>query len=229
MTTVYLIRHAYAQGNLDRTFQGHIDGELTELGYRQLDCLAEYCRGLAFDAVYSSPLSRAMETARAAARYHQLPVQPDAGLLEIDGGSWEGRKWSELEAEDPARYEQWRKKAPAFCAPGGERLEHVYARMRDAILHIVEKERDKTICIVSHGCAIVAFMTWAAGLRPDQIGQMKICDNTAVNKLVFDDALRPKIAWQNETGHLDDGLRTYAMAMFRHDAPEQPKKEEDRA
>ena len=50
-----------------------------------------------------------------------------------------------------------------------------------------------------------------------------------MNKLVFDDALRPKIAWQNETGHLDDGLRTYAMAMFRHDAPERPKKEEDRA
>lgn len=216
MTTIYLIRHAYAQGNLDRSFQGRIDGKLTELGYQQLDCLAEYCKGLPFDSVYTSPLSRAYETAAAANRHHNLPIQTDDGLLEIDGGDWEGKKWAALEKADPVRYGMWKQRDPEFQAPNGEKLSHVYDRMVRTVLHIVERNRNKTICIVSHGCAIVTFMAWANGLPPKRLNEMKICDNTAVNKLTFDDELHPSIVWQNDISHLDEELRTYAMTLFQH-------------
>ncbi|MBC8611349.1 bifunctional RNase H/acid phosphatase [uncultured Ruminococcus sp.] len=216
MTTVYLIRHAYAQGNLDRTFQGRIDGRLTEVGYRQLDCLAERCRGIPFDAVYTSPLSRAYETAKAANRFHGLPIQTDDGLLEIAGGDWEGRKWEELEKEYPVLYHQWKVRDPLFCAPNGEKMADVYDRMKKTILHIVENNKNKTICIVSHGCAIVTFMAWAHGLPAERICEMKICDNTALNKLTFDEKGTPAVAKENDLEHLPDGLRTYALSLFEH-------------
>lgn len=214
MTTVYLIRHAYAQGNQDKSFQGRIDGKLTELGYRQLDCLAEACRTLRFGVIYSSPLSRAYETAQAANRYYGYPIHTDEGLLEIDGGEWEGKRWADLAVSDPKRYEQWTHRSKDFCAPGGETIEIVYNRVRDAILQIVENNKNKTICIVSHGCAIVGFMAWASGFSADETTKVSICDNTAINCITFDDDLRPTIVYQNDISHLDDSLKTYVANLF---------------
>ena len=59
-------------------------------------------------------------------------------------------------------------------------------------------------------------MAWANGLPPKRLNEMKICDNTAVNKLTFDDELHPSIVWQNDISHLDEDLRTYAMTLFQH-------------
>ena len=110
----------------------------------------------------------------------------------------------------------WKLRDPNFQAPNGEKLSAVYDRIARTILHIVENNRNKTICIVSHGCAIVTFMAWAKGLSVEQVCKMKICDNTAVNKLTFNDNLKPTIEWQNDISHLGEELRTYAMALFEH-------------
>lgn len=214
MTTVYLIRHAYAQGNQDKSFQGRIDGKLTELGYRQLEGLAEACRGLKFDAVYSSPLSRAYETAQAANRYYGYEIQTDDGLMEIDGGDWEGKRWADLFVSDPERYEKWNRRDRDFSAPNGEKIETVYNRIRDTVLQIVKNNKNKTICIVSHGCAIENFMAWASGFSADEVKKVPICDNTAINCLTFDDNLLPAVVFQNDIGHLDDSLKTYVANLF---------------
>ena len=101
MTTIYLIRHCEAAGNVGRRFQGHIDADITENGRRQLELLAERFRELPLDAVYSSPLLRARLTAEAVNRHHGLPVMLDDRLMEINGGLWEGRPWAELPALFP--------------------------------------------------------------------------------------------------------------------------------
>ena len=94
VTTVYLVRHAQAEGNEKRLFQGHYNGAVSQMGWRQLEQLAEYAKTLPLEAVYSSPLTRAMETAKAVARYHDgLTVQVREGLIEINGGDWEGKPW----------------------------------------------------------------------------------------------------------------------------------------
>lgn len=221
MTTVYLIRHGYAQGNLDRTFQGSIDGKLTELGYIQLDRLAERCRDMRIDVIYSSPLSRAYETAQAVNRGYGYPVITDTGLTEIDGGDWEGRRWAELEQENPQCYALWAKRVPEFCAPNGETMHHVYERMRKTILHIAEQNQGKTIGIVSHGCAIMNFMAWAKGLGEEQLLKVPICDNTSVNGIAFADDMTPAVLFENDTSHLDEATRTHAMKMFEKSKQEE--------
>ena len=65
MTTVYLIRHAEAEGNYYRRIQGHWDGQITALGMRQIDALAERMRDVPINAVYASDLSRTQTTAQA--------------------------------------------------------------------------------------------------------------------------------------------------------------------
>lgn len=92
MTSIYLVRHCQAQGNVNRVFQGRIDSEISEEGRRQLDRLAERFRRIPLDAVYTSPLQRARLTAEALNRYHGLPVRTDARFIEIDGGCWEGHR-----------------------------------------------------------------------------------------------------------------------------------------
>ena len=93
MTTIYLVRHCETKGNRQRLFQGHIDMDISEAGVQQLARLAERFRTVPLDAVYSSPLLRAMRTAQAVNRYHDLPIHQDARLIEINGGSWEGPHW----------------------------------------------------------------------------------------------------------------------------------------
>ncbi len=90
VTKLYLIRHCEALGNINDTFQGSIDEDITDKGQRQLDKLAERCKNIPFDVIYSSPLIRAVKTAQAADRYHGLEIIVDPAFSEINGGEFEG-------------------------------------------------------------------------------------------------------------------------------------------
>ena len=74
MTTIYLIRHAEAEGNLYRRVQGHWDGQVTPRGDLQIAALAERFRDVPVDAVYASDLRRTQDTAAAILSTHELPL-----------------------------------------------------------------------------------------------------------------------------------------------------------
>ena len=103
MTTVYLIRHAEAEGNYYRRIQGHWDGQITALGMRQIDALAERMRDVPINAVYASDLSRTQTTAQAILKYHALPLHIDSRLREVGMGVWEGRSWGDVLHDDPVQ------------------------------------------------------------------------------------------------------------------------------
>ena len=100
-TTLYLVRHAEAEGNWRRTFQGHSNSDVSEKGYRQLEYLARRFADIPLDAVYASPLKRAYETAKAIDRAAGLPIVTDDGLMEINGGAFEGVPFAELPLRFP--------------------------------------------------------------------------------------------------------------------------------
>lgn len=133
MTSIYLVRHCQAQGNVNRVFQGRIDSEISEEGRRQLDRLAERFRRIPLDAVYTSPLQRARLTAEALNRYHGLPVRTDARFIEIDGGCWEGHSWEEFPHTDPQQCDDWLNAPWRFQTRGGEAMACVYARMAEGL------------------------------------------------------------------------------------------------
>ena len=104
MTTVYLIRHGEAEGNLYRRMQGWYDGDLTDLGRRQVAALAQRFRDIHLDAVYSSDLYRAMETAAALCRPKGLPLFTDPRLREVSVGPWEDEPFGSASAEQPEQF-----------------------------------------------------------------------------------------------------------------------------
>ena len=97
MTTIYLIRHAEAEGNRYRRAHGWYNSTITDRGYLQIAALAKRFADTKFDAVYSSDRFRTMITALSIYKTHGLPLRTVRALREIDVGYWEDTPWAELE------------------------------------------------------------------------------------------------------------------------------------
>ncbi len=202
MTTVYIVRHAEAQGNVDEVFQGRTDCEVTENGYRQLDALAEKFKDIDIDVLYASPMKRTLETARAVNKYHNLPIITDDNLIEINLGVLEGVKWDDVPDLYPEEYGLWINDISEFNVKDGESMRNVYDRMKKALTEIVRANAGKRIAVVSHGCAIRNYLCFAKGVPFKEIDSIPWCDNTSIAKIEYNDELVPEIIFFNNTEHL---------------------------
>ena len=130
MTTIYLIRHAEAEGNLYGRPQGQYDANITMLGRRQTAALAERFRDVPIDGLWSSDLVRAQSTASAILKYHpQLTMHLDRDLREVDVGCWEDRTWAEIRREFPEQHHRFDHDPEKWHVPGSEPYEAVVRRM----------------------------------------------------------------------------------------------------
>ena len=202
MTKVIIVRHCQAEGNLKRFFQGSIDTDITYLGKKQIEKVAELLSKEPIEVMYSSPKKRAFKTAEGIDSYHELPIQTDDEIVEIDAGDWEGVLLTDIEKQYPEQMDNWRNNPANFHAPNGESMAQVYERVKKALLRIVSENKDKTICIVSHGCAIKNMMCFAHGWEVKGIKEVPLGTNTSVNVVEFDDHLKPTILIENYTEHI---------------------------
>ena len=103
MTTIYLIRHAEAEGNLYRRIHGWYDALITDNGFAQIAALQRRFQDIHIDAVWSSDLYRTMTTARAVYVPKGLELHTDPGLREVHMGDWEDKPWGEVYRFDADR------------------------------------------------------------------------------------------------------------------------------
>ena len=148
-----LVRHGVTAWNREGRFQGHLDPPLDDEGRREAALLAERLASWPPPArptrIVASTLARATETAAVIGARLAVPVQPDARLIEVGQGEWEGRSHAELERDDAERYAAWRAIGEAR-PPGAEDLGAVAKRVLDAVAAAVEPD-DEVVCIVTHG------------------------------------------------------------------------------
>jgi broad specificity phosphatase PhoE len=149
MTEIILVRHGETQWNVQEVFRGRIDIELNETGLRQAELLAEYLSRLNIDAVYSSPLKRALNTAQAIASHHKLEVKISPGLLDFDFGKWQGLSHPEVKGRYKKLYVQWLENPHLIRMPEGESLNGVRKRALGVVNEVVAKH-EGTIVLVSH-------------------------------------------------------------------------------
>ena len=209
MTTIYLVRHAEAEGNLYRRIHGHYNALITDNGFRQIAALKQRFADIPVDAVWSSDLYRTMTTAGAVYLPKGLPLHTDPELREINMGDWEDHPWGEIRHTQPELLNRFNRTDPTWRAPNGENLAEVGNRLERVIRRISTAHPGQTVAIFSHGTAIRQFTAHVRGLTPDQWHTLGHSDNTAVTKLLFD-GNRFTLEYEGDASHLDNSISTLA-------------------
>ena len=154
MTTVYLVRHAEAEGNLYRRVHGWYNSLITDNGYRQIAALRGRFADIHIDAVYSSDLFRTMTTAKAVYLSHGLELHTDPGLREISLGAWEDKPWGELERCGAMNLIRFNHSSPDFRVEGARPSPRYRRGSRGRCSAWRRPHPGQTIALFSHGTAI---------------------------------------------------------------------------
>lgn len=157
-TGLLLTRHGQTNDNLEPIrVQGFTDTPLNEVGRRQAHELADRVADMRIASLWTSDLSRAAETAEIVGRRIGLRPHPDARLREGYRGEWEGRRFIDIEREDPEGYAAWRRAGPDFRFPGGESLQEHADRVL-AALRDIHAKADMPALVVCHRGSIRAVL-----------------------------------------------------------------------
>lgn len=213
MTRIYLIRHAEAEGNLYRRAQGHWNGQITSLGKKQIDALAARFQDMQIDALYSSDLSRAMETAGALSRGRDLKLITTPELREMCMGTWEGEAWGDIAWKYPEQMGFFSHDPEKLSVPGSESYAQVQQRIENVILEIANKHDGQTVAVVTHGMAIRCFLCKVLGFCSSGIDGILHGDNTSVSLLEVTDG-QIEVMFYNDNSHLGEDLSTFARQKW---------------
>ena len=216
MTRIYIVRHCEALGNVQRIFQGSTDLDISELGAKQLEHLKNRFKNVPLDRVFSSPLLRAIKTAKAIIGDKPLEVETNKGLIELHGGVVEGRQFVEAFNSIPGLADAWDNHPQDFAPEGGESMRHAYERIWETITELARENKGKTIACASHGGVIRCLTCRLLYNDINRLKDTKWSENTAVTLIEFDDNLNPKIITLNSVCHLPAELvnKKSSLASF---------------
>ena len=203
MAKVILIRHGETDWNLERRIQGgNSDTQLNERGQRQAESLALRLKTEKIQAIYSSPLRRARDTARAIARYHQLTVGIEPSLKEIEVGELEGVSIAEVGKHLSELLIKHKPGEELPRLPGGESVTEVQQRVWGTIQRLVDKHREGVLVVVGHYFTVLTAICAALNLPLTEIGRLRI-GSTSISIIDFN-SQPPRLMLFNDTCHLAD-------------------------
>lgn len=164
MTEFVLVRHGQTDWNVARRYQGQLDIPLNAEGIRQAEVLADVIAAETFDAIYSSDLKRALQTAALVQRGRNIAVIPDARLREIGFGEWEGTCLDDIRTTYPQRFTQSAQDPTISLAPGGESVSAVAARTIAFANEISGIFPRGNVLVVTHGLALATLICHVEGI-----------------------------------------------------------------
>lgn len=214
-TRILFIRHGETAWNRIKRIQGHIDIPLAETGVVQAQRLAERLVREAhgdrrLDAIYSSDLQRAQQTAAPTALALGLAVRLVAGLRERAYGVFQGHDSGEIAQRYPDDYARWQTRDPGFAPEGGESVRAFYHRVVHAVEAIVQAHPGERIACVTHGGVLDCVYRYANGLGLDAPRDYALL-NTSINTVAFESDGKARVLEWADVAHLDgasddDGL-----------------------
>ncbi len=183
MMRLLLARHGQTQDNVEGRIQGRNDVPLNDEGRSQTRLLAKRLSAMKIDAIYSSPLRRAWETAMPVVGYHDVDVQANDWLMEASYGVWDGLTWPEVRNRYPLAFAEWavdRDRVPE----GAETVHQVSNRANNFLGQIRRDHRKETVLVITHGGPLRVLVCIAFGMDLKKSFDMAI-DNTAISELTF--------------------------------------------
>jgi probable phosphoglycerate mutase len=204
-TRLIAVRHGETAWNVQTRLQGQLDVPLNERGRVQARHAAAALLHEAPDALYSSDLGRARETAQALAALTGLPLHEDAGLRERHFGIWQGHTYAEVEAGWPELSELWRKRDPSFGPPEGETLQGFFERCVATLTRLAQAHPGQTVVLVAHGGVLDCFYRAATrqALNAPRTWELP---NTGINRLLYTGSGFTVTGWA-DVQHLDQAAR----------------------
>ena len=201
MTKIFLIRHAEAEGNVYRRAHGQFNGQIIGKAKSQIKQLRERFEAEKIDAVYSSDLSRTIDTAKAISDPRGLQITTTERLREVMVGEWEDIAWGDIIhnykemsdnfGHDPARWK----------IEGSEDYYHVRSRLKDCLCELGRSHEGQSIAAVSHGFAIRAILCELMSIPSEKTDLIPYCDNTAVALLCYNNG-ELSIEYHGDNSHL---------------------------
>lgn len=168
MTQVLVVRHGETDWNREGRWQGQGGPGLNDTGRAQAARIAARLARVRIDALYTSDLARAEETARVIGRAIGTRPRRQKGLREVDNGDWRGMTRAQVRQRDPAGYRRWLRGEPGWH--GGETYDEMHARVIATLDRLLAEHPRGRIVLVSHGGAVRAIVAHAVGLpRHDRV------------------------------------------------------------
>jgi broad specificity phosphatase PhoE len=215
VTRLLLVRHGATAATEEDRFSGSTGAELSEQGRWQAARLGERLSQQKITAIYSSPLSRALETARIVGRHCRVePVTRDE-LREIGHGHWEGMKREDVERQFAPEYATWEADPFTFAPAGGESGVAVLARALPVVREIVTAHAGGQLLVVSHKATLRLVLSSLLAFDPrgyrDRLEQSPAC----LNVLDFRDPVRVRLMLFNDTSHYADRPRVADQSLSK--------------
>lgn len=199
---MFLVRHGATDFNLKQptVLQGSgINGPLAAIGREQATLTGEFLRRYSFDAVYASPMVRAMETAQIIQPGREITPVPE--IVEADVGRWLGRDWEDIKAAEPEAYRLHLEDPSVHPYPEGESATDVAHRTVPALMNLLEQNLGNRILVVAHNIVIRVMVAHLYAIPLKQMRTIRQ-DNCAVNVIRLQGDKR-ELVTANSTFHLD--------------------------
>ena len=214
-TRLFLVRHGATAATEEDRFSGSTDAQLSEEGRWQAARLGERLARQNITAVYSSPMSRALDTARIVAAHCGVAPVIREGLREIGHGHWEGMKREDVERQFGAEYAAWEADPFTFAPEGGESGLAVLARALPVIREIVTSHPGGQLLVVSHKATLRLVLSSLLAFDPrgyrDRLDQSPAC----LNVVDFRAPVRARLMLFNDTSHYADRPRVPDQALSK--------------
>jgi broad specificity phosphatase PhoE len=215
VTRLFLVRHGATSATQEDRFSGSSGAELSDEGRWQAARLGERLAHQNITAAYSSPLSRALDTARIIAEPCGLEPATRDGLREMGHGHWEGMKRRDVEEQFAAEYAAWEADPFTFAPEGGESGLGVLARALPVIREIVTTHPGGRVLVVSHKATLRLVLSSLLAFDPrgyrDRLDQSPAC----LNVLDFLDPVRVRLMLFNDTSHYADRPRIADQSLSK--------------
>lgn len=201
-TRLYLIRHGETSWNKEGRYQGWTDIALSEDGVEQASLLAKRFDYLPLDAIYVSPLGRAIATAEPIAKVKNLPIIVDNHFKEINFGEWEGHTIAELTEKFGKPYLDFFGDPFNYPMPGEGSFRNVAKRAMVGVEILLEKHKGERIAIVSHGGLLRVLLVELLGMDLTMYRSMWLT-NTSISMVDISPEGKKVLMTLNDKAHLE--------------------------
>lgn len=192
------VRHGQSMGNLNNTYLGHTDLDLSPLGKKQAELTCEFLSKREIHKIYSSDLLRAYNTALPLAKYKNIVPVKSALLREIYAGKWENHLFSQLKEEFKESYGVWLNDIGSSHPDGGESVAELQKRIVSEVTRIAGENDGKTVAVFTHATPIRTLFAYIRGKSREQIKDVPWATNASVSEAVYDNGKFTEICYSRD-------------------------------